>query len=180
MSCDWSVFGCLSLVGYKHGLQTRQGTRRSASRFCEIERFRAFDKTFQNFRPWYLPGSRTSRHGRSRVSRETRELGSSSRRTEARKLWSSSRRARHPASSPPQTAELKCVQRLHDSHPWVQADAHEAQVHVEQPQLSHLAAQVQEPAAQPQLEGLGASHVGSGGGELVAGSDAHGKVNRVE
>ena len=42
---------------------------------------------------------------------------------------------------------------MHDSHPWLQADAHEAQVHVEQPQLSHLAAQVQEPAAQPQVEG---------------------------
>lgn len=43
-------------------------------------------------------------------------------------------------------------QRLHDSHPWLQADAHAGQEHVEQPQSLHLAAQPQEPGAQPQLE----------------------------
>ena len=43
-------------------------------------------------------------------------------------------------------------QRLHDSHPWLQADAHAGQVHVEQPQSLHLAAQPQEPEAQPQSE----------------------------
>ena len=86
-------------------------------------------------------------------------------------------RASHVRRTP--TGRTRCHSRLHDSHPWVQADAHEAQVHVEQPQLSHLAAQVQEPAAAA-VGRAGASHVGSGGGELVAGSDAHGKVNRVE
>ena len=42
-------------------------------------------------------------------------------------------------------------QRLHDSHPWLQTDAHAGQAHVEQPQSLHLAAQPQEPGAQPQL-----------------------------
>lgn len=41
---------------------------------------------------------------------------------------------------------------MHESHPWLQADAHAGQVHVEQPQLPHLAAQAQEPEAQPQVE----------------------------
>lgn len=71
-----------------------------------------------------------------------------------RASYGRARVARVTRSSPPQTGRTrKHVQRLHDSHPWLQADAHEAQVHVEQPQLSHLAAQVQEPAAQPQVEG---------------------------
>ena len=43
-------------------------------------------------------------------------------------------------------------QGLHDSHPWLQADAHAGQEHVEQPQSLHLAAQPQEPGAQQQLE----------------------------
>lgn len=56
----------------------------------------------------------------------------------------------------PDDPELrKCFrkyQRLHESHPWAQVDAHAGQVHVEQPQLPHLAAQAQAPEAQPQLE----------------------------
>ena len=86
----------------------------------------------------------------------------------ARALRSSSQRARHArhachafvvASDDPGLGRKtgvpgiwKKLQRLHDSHPWLQVDAHAGQVHVEQPQLSHLAAQLQEPEAQPQVE----------------------------
>ena len=60
-------------------------------------------------------------------------------------------RRRPRRSRTPETCFRK-YQRLHESHPWLQADAHAGQVHVEQPQLPHLAAQAQAPEAQPQLE----------------------------
>ena len=95
----------------------------------------------------------TTRHGRPQVTREARALRSSSQRA---------RHARHAfvvASDDPELGRetgvpgiWKKLQRLHDSHPWLQVDAHAGQVHVEQPQLSHLAAQLQEPEAQPQVE----------------------------
>jgi hypothetical protein len=52
----------------------------------------------------------------------------------------------------PRRSRTRKHQRLHESHPWLQTDAHAGQVHVEQPQLPHLSAQAQEPEAQPQLE----------------------------
>ena len=41
---------------------------------------------------------------------------------------------------------------LQDSQPWLQVDEQDGHEHVEQPQDAHLAAQVQVPLAQPQLE----------------------------
>ena len=92
--------------------------------------------------PWAFAGF--TRGARVRV-----ELASHARRASCGRA----RVARVTRSSPPQTCcTRKQIQRLHDSHPWLQVDAHEGQVHVEQPQLPHLAAQAQEPAAQPQVE----------------------------
>lgn len=61
-------------------------------------------------------------------------------------------RASHVRRRPRRSRTPEKYQRLHESHPWLQADAHAGQVHVEQPQLPHLAAQAQEPEAQPQVE----------------------------
>ena len=41
---------------------------------------------------------------------------------------------------------------MQDSQPWLQVDEQDGHEHVEQPQDAHLAAQVQVPLAQPQLE----------------------------
>lgn len=41
---------------------------------------------------------------------------------------------------------------MHASQPWLQEDEQLAHEHVEQPQDAHLAAHVQVPLAQPQLE----------------------------
>lgn len=67
-------------------------------------------------------------------------------------------------------------QRLHESHPWLQTDAHAGQAHVEQPQLSHLAAQSQVPEAQPQVEEQEQAMLGLVEKSSLTAEDAHGEV----
>ena len=83
-------------------------------------------------------------------------------------------RRRPRRSRTPETCFRK-YQRLHESHPWLQADAHAGQVHVEQPQLPHLAAQAQEPEAQPQVEEQEQAMLEAVEESWFAGSDAHGE-----
>ena len=56
---------------------------------------------------------------------------------------------------------------LQDSQPWLQVDEQDGHEHVEQPQDAHLAAQVQVPLAQPQLESQEQAMVGCRKGSLV-------------
>ena len=56
---------------------------------------------------------------------------------------------------------------LQDSQPWLQVDEQDGHEHVEQPQDAHLAAQVQVPLAQPQLESQEQAMMGCRKGSLV-------------
>ena len=84
-------------------------------------------------------------------------------------------RRRPRRSRTPETCFRK-YQRLHESHPWLQTDAHAGQAHVEQPQLSHLAAQAQVPEAQPQVEEQEQAMLGLVEKSSLTAEDAHGEV----